>query len=422
MSEKNIRKVKVLLLNPPFFRFCGSHNNKIPLSLCYLSGFLQEAGINNTVFNADFTDASSYWSWRWLFEHFDNFKDAVDGKGSLYDEVIEQILSFAPDAVIIMAGEPLFCTTDLGNPFIAEHFSVRLRALGIFTVGMGPFYTLQPEKFIKSFDCIIQGEPSPIINNIIFKRKRGILKSSGLPPDAMPLLSNLHPSKQNSGIAITSLGCKSSCSFCLASRITKKIKFLEATSVAMDISRRKEKSLYLADLDFPHSEDRLEELLENFRKKRINKNFTIEARADSITTRKIVLLKKLGVTTVKIGIEGLTERILKKYNKKLSVEQILQAITLCKDNGFKVVGYLMLGGPSKMNEDFKRTYNIVKKLELDYVIINIWAYDLNSDYRYDTHFSPVALKRWGVPEKLFFRYLELQDTLKSPLGKIINSS
>ena len=150
-----IKQVDVVLFNPPFFRFCGSHNDRAPVSLCYLSRHLEKNKISHVVYNADYTGAETYWSMKWMFENFDTFKDGVDNRGSLYGEVIETLMSFNPKAVVIMGGEPLFPTKDWGNPFIAANFAKRLKSFGVYTVGIGPFFTLDKERFQDDFDCIM---------------------------------------------------------------------------------------------------------------------------------------------------------------------------------------------------------------------------------------------------------------------------
>lgn len=51
---------RVVLLQPPFFRLFGSHNDRMPLHLSYLSAYLKDAGIENVVFNGDATGAKTH--------------------------------------------------------------------------------------------------------------------------------------------------------------------------------------------------------------------------------------------------------------------------------------------------------------------------------------------------------------------------
>ena len=42
----SVPEVDVVLLAPPYFRFCGSHNDRAAPTLTYLSRFLDDAGIS----------------------------------------------------------------------------------------------------------------------------------------------------------------------------------------------------------------------------------------------------------------------------------------------------------------------------------------------------------------------------------------
>ena len=153
----------VVLLAPPYYRVLGSHNNRAAVSLTYLSAYLEQAGISHVVYDADYTPAETFWGMRYMFDNYQPFVDAVDGNSGLYGEVTEIVMSFKPSAVVILGAEPLIATKDWANPFIAAHYARLLRALGVFTIGIGHFFTLDKQAFDGAFDCILSGEPSPAI-------------------------------------------------------------------------------------------------------------------------------------------------------------------------------------------------------------------------------------------------------------------
>lgn len=418
---KNLKteKYDVVMFNPPFFRFCGSHNDRIPLSLCYLSRFLENAKIPHVVFNGDYTGAKTYWRWKWMFDNFQTFKDAVDNKGSLYGEVIENIMGFSPKVVVIMAGEILYPTTDLGNPFIGANFSKRLKKLGVFTIGVGPFYTLQPKKFKKYFDCLIVGEPSEDLVEIIKKRKKGVMKVKPIESDVVPSMEHLFPKGQKKDILMTSFGCPYKCSFCLAPLVTPRVRFIEPSAILKDLKSRSEEKIYLGDLTFNLSTDHLKKIRNIIKNNNIKKEFVAEIRVDLIDEEKIKLLKEIGVKTVKIGIEGITQKQLDVFDKKTNRKMVIKTLSLLKKAGFKIVGYFMLGGKGIKLQDYKENIKFLKSLNLDYIVINIWSYNINTDYKYDTHFSPITLAKWKIPKRVFYKYLEFQQSMNPTVGNLI---
>ena len=51
---------RVLLINPPFYRFLGSHYNANSLGIAYIASFLNEHGHDAWLYNADYQNENSY--------------------------------------------------------------------------------------------------------------------------------------------------------------------------------------------------------------------------------------------------------------------------------------------------------------------------------------------------------------------------
>lgn len=420
-----MKQADVVLFNPPFYRFCGSHNDRAPVSLCYLSRYLRECEIPHVVYNADYTGAETYWSMRWMFENFETFKDAVDNKGSLYGEVIETLMSFRPKTVVIMGGEPLFPTKDWGSPFIAANFAKRLRAFGVHTVGIGPFFTLDKDRFKDSFDCIMDGEPGEEIVDIVRSHYRGRVASQPMNLQTIPNLQDLYPKEQLVDFVMTSFGCFYHCAFCLVQKLYRRIgqnttRYVDLDMVIKDLKQRHLNEIYLTDLDFSATPlSRLEAFAKLLKDNGMVTTFTIESRVDSITEEMADMWVKLGVKRVKLGVEGGTDKLMKSFAKGTYVHQADRAVGILKDRGIWVVVYLVVGGKGDV-EDYQRTREYVKELEPEFVAVNVWAYDLRTDYRYDTQFSPVSLARWNIEPVEFFKHLELQKEINPTVGRMLD--
>lgn len=420
-----MEQVDVVLFNPPFFRFCGSHNDRAPVSLCYLSRYLSEKDISHVIYNADYTGADRYWSMGWMFKNFESFKDAVDNKGSLYGEVIEILMSFQPKTVVIMGGEPLFPTKDWGNAFIAANFAKRLKAFGVHTVGIGPFFTLDKERFADSFDCFLDGEPGPEVVEIVKLKLTGRVASAPMKLNVLPDLSKLYPEKQLADFVMTSFGCFYHCAFCLVQKLYYRIgqsetRYVDLDTVLADIQQRYHNHIYLTDVDFSAtSTARLDAFVEGIAAKNIMKTFTIDSRVDAITENKADLWLKLGIKRVKLGVEGGTDSLIKSFGKGTQIQQVDQAIHILKERGISIIIYLVVGGKANV-ADYQKTRDYVRKLDPEFVAVNVWAYDLKKDYRYDTQFSPYSLAHWNIPPEEFFKHLELQEEINPTVGKMLD--
>jgi anaerobic magnesium-protoporphyrin IX monomethyl ester cyclase len=416
--------VDVVLLSPPYFRFCGSHNNRAAPTLTYLSAFLETAGISHAVYNADHTPAKRYWSMKWMFQHYQPFVDAVDGRGSLYGDVVEIVMSFDPKVVVLLGGEPLIATKDWANPFIAANYAAMFRRLGVYTVGVGHFFTLDRPRFADAFDCVLGGEPSEQIVEVIRTRPSGYVAPKPIPLNVRPNLTRLYPAEQQTDFVMTSFGCRFPCSFCLVQQLyqvlDQRVRFVELDTVVADLAQRAERNIYLTDLTFTYAPPkRLRALAAALADTGIDKRYTIDTRADCITPATADLLVDLHVERVKIGVEGLTPDLLKAFNKRTEPSKIEQAVALLHERGIKVVTYLLIGGVTRI-EDYEATRAYIEKLTPEFVPVAIWAYDLNGDYRYDTQFSPLRLAEWGISEEIFFNHIALQDRINPTVGMMLD--
>jgi radical SAM superfamily enzyme YgiQ (UPF0313 family) len=223
---------------------------------------------------------------------------------------------------------------------------------------------------------------------------------------------------------MTSFGCRFPCSFCLVQKLYKTlqqpVRFVDLDTVVSDIGQRSEEEIYFTDLTFTMApKTRLRDLAAKLRDAGIRKSYTIDTRADCITDEIGDILVELNVQQVKIGVEGGTERMLQVFNKGTDVDVNNQAIRILRDRGIKVLTYLLIGGDID-ERDYETTRAYIQQLDPDFVPVAIWAYDLDTDYRYDTQFSPIRLKKWGISEEVFFKYLSLQDEVNPTVGKLLD--
>jgi len=168
--------MKIVLVQPPFFRLVGSHNDKCPIELSYIRAFLEQEGPHSVeLYNGDFTGARGYWSWRKLFENFEVFKTAVTTENSTVYEVAEQILTLRPDIVIISAGDTFIPAVILGNPYVSTALAKVIKANSdAHVVGVGTFFGLD-KQFDDAFDLVVTGGPNTKMARHIVKKEKDVL-------------------------------------------------------------------------------------------------------------------------------------------------------------------------------------------------------------------------------------------------------
>lgn len=80
-------------------------------------------------------------------------------------------------------------------------------------------------------------------------------------------------------------------------------------------------------------------------------SLTLETRPDMITPDEIIRLRHYGCTRVQIGVQHINDSILKYVNRGCSYADIIRAIKLLKDNGFKIDIHIMPNLPSSTPEE-----------------------------------------------------------------------
>lgn len=428
----DLPQTDVVLVQAPFFRLVGSHNDRMPLSLTYMSAYLKKAGIDHAVFNPEFTGAKTYWRWQRLLDHFDVFKAAVDGISPVFYEVAETVMDMKPKVVILNCADALLASVCLGNPFAAEQMAKIFKKAGVQHVyASGQYATLDADRWSASphYDGVLIGEPSQSIIGVVQDALEGQPRKGKIPMgqmdmSVMPNLDDLYPRGQKTDIVMTSVGCSWTCSFCLTPRVTPKFRYFDPAMVAQDIERRESEKVYFGDMIFPVTKKHVEEVAAALRERHVKKGFTCEARVDTLDPERCAMMKEMGMDACKVGIESVDEEHLKGLNKKSNIEKIEKSFELVRGAGMKFVAYAMLGGPGSSNRSTELTYEWLKAHSPDYVVVSIHADDAvgtqAAESRYDTHFSPVCLAKWGIDEAWFGKYLGLQkDRSASKIASVI---
>jgi uncharacterized radical SAM superfamily protein len=410
---------KVLLVHPPFFRLAGSHNDRAPVELTYYARIMQKAGIENVVYNADYTGASKFWRWRHLSENYDVFRQGVKATNPLIYELFELLMSYEPTVAIIAGGDSFLASVDTGNPFVAAHLGRLFKKYGVYVIGIGHFFALDKVHFLDSWDAMIPDGPNSGVLDVIRERRKGVCSIGGLDTGLVPYLSSLEPKGQLPDQVMTSKGCIWSCTFCKAGLMTKKlnvgVQFRDPTAISLDITQRSLDSYYLADMVFSADKDHLEKMANSFEKFKINKEFkkyTVEDKVDVIDEEKCALMERIGVSKVKIGLELFDDEALKRYNKHYETHHVVSAVKLYRKYGMKVVAYLMIGGPNIPSKAYLNTIEFCKEIDFDSYVISVYAYwnQNKRDFSEDSHFSPDAIKTWDIDPKVVDELFKLQES------------
>jgi radical SAM superfamily enzyme YgiQ (UPF0313 family) len=161
---------------------------------------------------------------------------------------------------------------------------------------------------------------------------------------------------------IASRGCPYNCTFCFHPT-GNKYRQRSLNSVFTEIEYLVEhyniNILAIYDECFATSKPRLTEFCERIRK--YNLHWSCQLRVDSVDLDTMKMLKDSGCYIISFGIESASDRILKNYNKHITVAQINKALEWSKQVGIVVQGNIILGAEEETVETIKESLEWWKK-------------------------------------------------------------
>jgi len=207
---------------------------------------------------------------------------------------------------------------------------------------------------------------------------------------------------------MTSRGCPFSCIFC-QEKVFNKYRHHSAKRVLEEIGELIEKYdvnfFDIRDDQFAADVKRLEDIVLGIEDKGFNKRaaFYCYLRADQVSDRVLVLMKRMNMVIVFIGFESGSDRILKYLKQQnCSVEINQRAYDLCKKHGIFVYGSFIFGSPPETMADMEKTYDFIGRNRMAVVTVQtLVTYPGTEIWDY-------ALKRGLVSEEMDWDNLSLK--------------
>ncbi len=369
-----------VLLQPPFFKLLGSHNDKVVPSLMFLGKALQGIGDEIRIVNADSSGAGWYIPWRMLYQNFGYYVEAIEKGSPLFYQTVEEVMSHKPDYVVVSAGCYLATTVDFGMPWGGEKIADLLKRYKVKVYTYGPFW--DEGEF---------GLPS-------MRDEIGIVYEDGIDIRLLPPGSKYD-------VLFTSVGCPYRCSYCLQGKYVPRRVRLSDDVIATQLHLAKH---YIEDPIFDPDDNVIGVLK--------GRSYTVEARVDKVTDDWIDRAERVGVTRVKLGVESGSKNFIKRVNKKIDLNAVEGVVSRLKAAGMAVHIYSMLGWNGVSETEYWDGLEFLKKLNADYYVINLTCiYGRGRrDWRFDTHFSPLVARYWGLSDALVFAYFDLVEGRANP--------
>lgn len=208
-------------------------------------------------------------------------------------------------------------------------------------------------------------------------------------------------------IFIPQYGCPHQCVFCNQQRITGSAKLPEANEVANTIdaylrtwkgSGRKEVAFYggsFTGLDM-NTQERFLKAAFRFVEEGLICSIRVSTRPDYITVEGLALLKRYGVETVELGVQSMSDEVLRLSGRGHTAEDTSRAVTLLKKYGFRVGLQLMPGLPGDSAETI--LYTAVRAVELKPDFVRIYPTVVVKDTLLEKMYLNALYRPWPLNE------------------------
>jgi radical SAM superfamily enzyme YgiQ (UPF0313 family) len=222
-------------------------------------------------------------------------------------------------------------------------------------------------------------------NNLINTGRRPFIKDlDSLPFPAWDLLEQFpgrympapfKVMKLPAAILVTSRGCPNKCIFCDRSVFGSSCHGYSAEYVVRQMSelyhRYGVREFSFEDDTFITFRSRLRDICERLIELQLDISWTCLGRVNHVTAENLQLMRKAGCWQISFGIESGSQEILTLINKRVTLDQVRQAVRLSQEAGIRSKGFFIIGHPGESHETIKMTTDFALELPLDDISVSL---------------------------------------------------
>jgi radical SAM superfamily enzyme YgiQ (UPF0313 family) len=391
---------RILLINPPFNILKENYDSSISVGLLCLASYLDEKGIEVKI-----VDGARQKGYLDLIKKELPQIDLVGISVMTTQvapalEISRLVKEFNKDIPVIWGG--------LHPTFFPEQ-TVKHPLIDVVAIGEGEETLLE----------VVQRQPFEKIKGIAFEKRDGVQINPERPLlgfENLPLPKwHLMPQEILENLALvpthTSRGCPHQCAFCVNAirknrwRARNPERVLEDLEIIKKQPYFKNKPIRFWDEDFFVDKQRVMAIIQGMIENDLNLAWETTIRADYLDKSfldeaSLADLKKSGCYLLSFGAESGSERILKKIQKDVTIEQIINSAQRCLKHGIIPQYSFMVGLPGETKQDIKQTIRLIDqlvKLSPDVQILGPQAF---RPYPGSTLYQECIASGWLAPQSL----------------------
>ncbi|MBN2038455.1 MAG: radical SAM protein [Spirochaetes bacterium] len=165
---------------------------------------------------------------------------------------------------------------------------------------------------------------------------------------------------------ITSRGCPHNCIFCVGRRMVgSRVRYFNVNRVVDEfemLSKMGFTQINVVDDLFTANQKRCIAICDEIMRRGIKHKWNAFSRVDTVSRELLTKLKQAGCEALCFGIESGEQKILDTAKKKISIEKIKRAITLCNETGISPMASYIMGLPGETAETIEKSLKFARDL------------------------------------------------------------
>lgn len=368
---------RVLLMQPPlssdelFARGSKSSASTIPpLGLAYISAYLRKHGHTCYILDGIATPIGIDEAVALAGEYDVVGVTVVSTYAMRVTELIQAIKKAHPRKPVVVGGPHVTVLPE----------SLLERGADFAVVGEGE------RTMLELVDCLTAGDGCvDDVSGVVFDNGHGFTDTGRRPlldpldevplpaRDLLPMeryrSSIARASQQPSHSMLTSRGCPGVCSFCSKKTFGRRVRYFSVERIVEEFFVLRDdyqaRDVAVMDDNFLSDPEVVLAVCEELKNRDLGITWSVEARVDNVSREILSALKDAGCTYVAYGVESGSQRVLDRMNKRISKEQIREAIRMTKEAGMSIRAYFMMGLPTETLHEMEATVRFAMELDVE---------------------------------------------------------
>jgi radical SAM superfamily enzyme YgiQ (UPF0313 family) len=386
--------MRVLLIDPPFYRFVGFYTRYFPYGIACLAAQARQLGHDVYAFDADHDPTATGIDYQSLARVYpDYLRSVIREDHRIWNELQQTVEMLRPEWVGITA-----LTAKMAS-VLQTVTMVRAVLEDVPIVLGGPHAAVRPFELLNNApeaDAVVVGEGEPLLGQILIPDRHRLIDlgrsipglvsrkckdadeapptsvSSMLPP-ARDCFATHRYAREDLGLVMTTRGCPYHCSYCFGRGLwRRKVRSISVDALADEFALLRSeygvRHITFKDDVFTLNRERTIRLCEVLSAHRFT--WDCVTRVDTIDAELLDILKNHGCTGIKIGVETGSSRLMKELDRHLNTDTIRQACAWLRESGIHWTAYFMMGFPRETLEDVEATYRLMREISPDFASLS----------------------------------------------------